>query len=451
MVTLFINNTRSRVDCDGGVYVALRDLLSYEMPGSGFVQRANPHWKWDGRVRLLKKDKTYPTGLTRRVIGWLKENEIEYRVQDEREIPRCSHEFVVNPMWKPRDYQLEAVEAAKRNPRGVFLIGVGGGKSFIAALIAQSKGLDTLFVTPDTGLREQIFETFRDVFQGSNIVSTDIKSKAPIIISNIQSLVRKNPGLFNRFKLLLTDEQHHSSSESYLKLNLLAHNAYYRYGFTSTFVRTDGTDMTMHGVLSDVIYKKSISELIEEGWLVRPHISIIHYQLKGWSRLNYRMAYDRIVQDVGFNTIVSQVASEKIADRKQTLILVRRKEHGELLHRMIQNSEYVCGNHSVEERESLKSKFLKKEIPCLVATNIFGEGIDIPSIDVLINARLQKTQIQTTQGCGRALRLAPGKIKAEIFDFLIVGQKHLKDHSLDRLASYRRERAFKIKIIEHYG
>jgi superfamily II DNA or RNA helicase len=48
---------------------------------------------------------------------------------------------------------------------------------------------------------------------------------------------------------------------------------------------------------------------------------------------------------------------------------------------------------------------------------------------------------------GRALRKFEGKEKAEIFDFLIVGQKHLEAHSVERIMSFKKEPAFKISII----
>jgi superfamily II DNA or RNA helicase len=384
----------------------------------------------------------------RRVLYWLKKNSFEYEIRDERPIPASTRRFETNSGWKLRPYQQEAIDAAER-PRGVYEVSVGGGKTCIAAFIIKKKGVDTLFVTPDTGLREQTCKTFYDIFEDSSLISKDIKSDAPIIVSNIQALVKKPPALFERFGMLILDEVHHSSASTYLKLNKMVSNAYYRYGLSGTWMRTDGTDMTMHGVLSDVIFTKSASELIEEGWLVRPYITFTSINLKGWSRLNYRAAYDRIILDVGFNTHVSRIANTKIKENKQTLVLVRRKEHGELLNQMIEDSSYICGDHPVEERERVKRDFLEKRIPCLIATNIFGEGIDIPSIDVLVNARLQKTEIQTVQGAGRALRKTPGKERAEIFDFLISGQRNLAAHSKERLETYRKEPAFKISVIPH--
>ena len=448
MIVLTLNNAHTHIECSEELKSVIWDLLSYEVPGADFVTRAHPNWNWDGRTRLFnKRTGQFPTGLLTKVTGHLESLDAKFKIVDRRPIASPEHRFKIKEGWVPREYQAKVVEKTGESARGVFVIGTGGGKTPTSMFIIQSKGVDTLFVTPDTGLREQTYQTYREMLEDPSMVSTNIKGDAPIVVSNIQSLIRQPACRLERFGCLMIDEFHHAGADSFLKLNQKASNAFYRYGFTGTFMRSDGTDMTMHGVLSDVLYAKSTSELIEEGWLVRPYITVLRHQVHGWSRLNYKQAYDRIIADTTFNTIISRIANEKLTEGKQTLILVRRKEHGELLHKMIEGSGYVNGDLPMWEREEVKEQFLKRELQCLIATNILGEGQDIPSIDVLINARLQKTEIQTAQGIGRALRKTEGKDKAEVFDFLIVGQRNLAAHSAERIISYRKEPAFKISII----
>jgi len=314
-----------------------------------------------------------------------------------------------------------------------------------SALIVDRKKVDTLFVTPDTGLRQQVYNDYAQWFGPSN-VSTDIESGAAIIISNIQSLARKDDKLFKRFGLLIVDEFHHSSASTYLDLNKACVNAYYRYGFTGTFIRSDGIDMPLHGVLSNVIFRKTTSELIEEGFLVRPYITVREVVIPK-NKMPYAEAYSWITEYVPFNQVVAEDCCKTVKEGKQTLVLVRRKEHGKSLAAMIPGAVFVSGKDRGAEREKIKRDFIDKKIRCMVATEIFGEGQDIPSIDVLVNARLQKTEIQTAQGIGRALRKNEGKDKAEVYDYLIVGQKHLYDHSLQRIASYKKESAFVLQVI----
>jgi superfamily II DNA or RNA helicase len=447
MIQIEIHNAVSQVICDAPLYKAISDCLSYQMPGSEFAMQGRRGW--DGRVRLLRAGGWFPTGLLSRLKTLLDAEGVEFTFKDKRlNVPGCKA-LPLASWFKARPYQDAAAEITNKISRGVYVIGTGGGKTMTAGQIISMRQVPTLFVTPDKGLREQTANVFRGLLGKSNI-GTSLDSKAPVIVSNIQSLIRHKPtkklNPFSRFGQLMIDEFHHGAAKSYLAVNKWCDHAFYRYGFTGTFTRPDGADMTMHGVLSKVIYKKSTSELIEEGWLVRPHITITRYEVKGWSKLNYAAAYSAIIQDPGFNGIVANDARGAIDRGRQTLVLVRRKEHGELLNNMIDDSVYLSGDDDIEHREYVIHQFVTRKIPCMVATNIFGEGTDIPLIESLVNARCQKTEIQTKQGIGRALRKAKGKKYAEVFDYLIVGQKHLKAHSVERIMAYKQEPAFKILV-----
>lgn len=448
MINISIDNAHSQMSAPFEIFNKVRnEVLSYEVEGSTFARQSRP--MWDGRIKLMDAKGIFPTGLLPRLIRFFKLEGHEYRLQDVRTRPEPSESLKIAfpEHIKPRPYQIEAVEKTNEIARGVFLMGTGAGKSLTAAMVIERRQVPTLVITPDTGLREQLGGDFKAWF-GERKVSFDIKTAAPIVVTNIQALMKAKPEEFSRFKQLIIDEFHHAAAKSYKRVNQFCSGAYYRYGFTGTFMRSDGSDMEMHGVLSHIIFKKPTSELIEEGYLVRPYITIVRYETKpeyGY-RCNYKTAYDHIINDRGFHTLVADIANQKIGEVKQTLVLVRRKEHGRALAELIPDGVFLSGDDDVDYREKMKKKFINKELRCIIATSIFGEGTDIPSIDVLINSRCEKTEIQTKQGIGRALRKHEGKDKAEVFDFLIIGQKHLEQHSAERLMSYKKERAFIIQV-----
>ena len=430
----------------------VRHYLSYEVQGANFARAASPFW--DGRVRLMKPDGTFPTGLLKFLLKHLKDEGLPYTLTDERYVPKPSQslKLVFPSWWETRPYQFDALKATQASPRGVLVCGTGAGKSGMSAMVVESKQVPTLVVTPDTGLRNQLTDDYVQWF-GSKNVSNDIKSEKPIIVANIQALIsslKKSRDLFKRFELLVIDEFHHSASDTYQELNLACANAYYRYGFTGTFVRPDGADLEMFGVLSNVLFTKTTSELIEEGYLVRPYITMAYFQLRDPRgrklRMNYRDAYKYATMHIGLNQFVADWANDKIAAGKQTIVLVRFKEHGELLARMIPDAVYLNGDAKSEHRENVKKLFNQRKIKGLIATNIFGEGQNIPSIEAFANARMQKTEIQTMQGIGRALRKHGDKDKAEVLDLFVEGQRNLEDHSVERLRSYRKEKAFRIQV-----
>jgi superfamily II DNA or RNA helicase len=217
--------------------------------------------------------------------------------------------------------------------------------------------------------------------------------------------------------------------------------------------------MIMHGVLSTVLFEKSTSELIEEGYLVPADITIYRIQLKLFSRYNYKEAYDAIILNDDFAKLVTDIVRKKAQmEGKKTLVLVRRKEHGRLLESYLDDiATFVSGDDEVDYREAIKEDFNTGDLRCLIATSVFGEGQDIPNIEALVNVRLQKGEIETKQGTGRVLRLADGtntyeesvkagKSRADIVDFLLVGNKHLVSHSVERINQYKSERAFTIRV-----
>lgn len=440
------NAHSSLIGCSADTFKKISDRLSFEMPGAEYA--ASRFSSWDGKIRLLKPSGVFPTGLLPLVYDFLKQHKIEAKWFDKRTKPRAACGFELIGDWIPREYQNEALNVTEIKPRGVFVLGTGGGKSLLMAMITAAKKVPTLVVTPDKGLRDQFYETAVKTI-GKGVIGKSINEQPEICITNFQALARAELRFFQKYQMLLIDEFHHAASKTYQDINKNCINAYFRYGFTGTFLRTDGMDLVMHGVLSNVIFKKTTSELIEEGFLVRPTITFYQFGLKGAPR-DFFGAYNFIVEDVRFNQMVGAIASEKAnKEDKQTLVLVKRKSHGELLQSLVTNSVYVSGDDPVEKREHLKKLFNDKKIKCLIATNVFGEGTDIPSIDCLINARLEKTEIQTKQGVGRALRKAPGKVNADVFDFFITKQKHLMSHSQERLQTYSKEPSFLIKILRY--
>lgn len=448
-VYIKIGNAKSQVVAPDWVIEKLREeVCSYQNEATLFAAQSVPYW--DGKVRLMNRRGVFPTGLCYKIVEWLKAKNFDIGAKDYRIKPNPIENFPELKLpWEPHFYQKEALEISKIKSRGVFKIATGGGKTATSAMIIADKKVKSLMIVPNLSLKDQLLSDYAKWF-GKDAISCDPRSNAPIIICNFQKLVKMPPKIFEKFHMMLCDEFHHAASSSYQMINKLCSNAYYRYGFTGTFLRSDGADMEMHGVLSKIIYEMSTSDLIEKGFLVRPEISIISFKpnLGVPSYCRYDQAYSALIKSLEFINLIAAIANQKIKENKQTIILTRRIEHGEAVAKKIPNSIFLSGSDSSHHREKIKKEFNEKKINCIVATEIFGEGVDIPTIDVLINARAQKTEIQTVQGIGRALRKAPGKEVAEVFDFMILGQKHLENHSLERIASYKKERAFNIKYIE---
>jgi superfamily II DNA or RNA helicase len=108
--------------------------------------------------------------------------------------------------------------------------------------------------------------------------------------------------------------------------------------------------------------------------------------------------------------------------------------------------EIVTGRDKTSSRKDKVKSFLNGDVNILMGT-VFGEGIDIPEVECVINAEGGRDVKATIQRM-RNMTPAPGKTKAVFIDFMDVTNKHFAKHSRERLKIYKEEPAFDIKIIE---
>jgi superfamily II DNA or RNA helicase len=107
--------------------------------------------------------------------------------------------------------------------------------------------------------------------------------------------------------------------------------------------------------------------------------------------------------------------------------------------------ETITGNDDNDTRQRRVKAFVKGDTGVLVGT-VFGEGVDIPEIECVINAEGGRDVKATVQRM-RNLTPSAGKTEAVFIDFIDVTNSYFAEHTAERIASYRSESAFDIKIV----
>lgn len=79
-------------------------------------------------------------------------------------------------------------------------------------------------------------------------------------------------------------------------------------------------------------------------------------------------------------------------------------------------AEAITGETPDTVRAALMDKFQRGEIKQLVNVDLFGEGLDVPGVEVISMGRPTKSLAVYLQQIGRALRTAPGKAKGVLLD-----------------------------------
>ncbi len=100
-------------------------------------------------------------------------------------------------------------------------------------------------------------------------------------------------------------------------------------------------------------------------------------------------------------------------------------------------SEMISAKTPDAQRISILRRFYKREILNIVNVDLFGEGFDVPAVEVISMARPTQSFGLYCQQFGRALRLLDGKTIAIIIDHVGNVQRHglpdaRQDWSLDR-------------------
>ncbi len=273
---------------------------------------------------------------------------------------------------------------------------------------------------------------------------------------------------------LIIDESHHSSADSYLMLANRAYNAFYRYGFSATQGFGHPEDMLVEAGFGKVQMSMTPSHLVKQRRLSKPYIFFVDYddaskdtttvdqcrecgsrnmiELKraigkpksvsenvthidldayrtvfkcsdcGKEATTYSDATIRnLVQNQRRNAAIVHLASRQIKKGRTVLIMVTYIEHGkiieEMLSKIVDREQIQFVYSGTEDRKDLLKQLKEKKKLCLIATSVFGEGVDIPELATLINARASSSEIDVMQVVGRALRRAPRKWKTIVFDF----------------------------------
>lgn len=239
-------------------------------------------------------------------------------------------------------------------------------------------------------------------------------------------------------------------------------NAYYRIGLTATPFREDNQQIRVEGTLGRKMIEISASDLIELGYLVPARIFMVRIDHLEYAQ-TYHEAYAKHITNCWErNYRIKQFAETFKEEGRPVLILVEKKDHGQVLESMIRDSVFVAGSDDekdpTEEEKSYRRRVLnatEKNEVILIATQWANVGVDAPRLSVLILAGSGQSAVTTYQQVGRILRpvgkdyadsCLNGKHEAVIIDFMDEHKK-MHEHSVRRRKVYRRERAWKVKVV----
>lgn len=339
------------------------------------------------------------------------------------------------------DYQIKAVQTCIKKINCIIKLPTSAGKTEIFLSFCKLTKLKTLILFNRIDLANQTKRRAKKANLDVGIVQgNNIDENHTIVMCTIQSAKK----LQNKYDCIIVDECHRAAGEQYQQL-LKKHNFVYRLGFSATpFSKNKLKNAKVKQYLGKIEYTLPASHLIKKNKIAKP--TIYFTKIKKPYNLIYKKW--RKAEELGIiendyrNNIIKNICENKTG---QTLILVKRIKHGEILNNMISNSIFLYGNINTEKRMKITAKFESGEKFILIASSIFDEGISINNINNLIIAGGGKSNIKTIQRIGRGLRINKNKNTVKVFDFLDIANKYLERHSKERYETYIQEGFTNIK------
>jgi len=448
-------------DVDDLLNKGLKKKFSYELKNAYFIKKRN-HMANTTVCFWNERQKRLPIGFYKQLIKTLKDY-IEYKKIDVTVMTEDMRNFNKEKIDMPdkiigkelRPYQEEAVETIINEKIGMISLPTGSGKTLCAAELIRRINMKTLFIVNKKSLAVQTKKELENML-GVDIgmIGMGINNPKFITVGLIQT-INKNIKSFDSYLssigMCVIDECHGSASLSYRKLSYRLKNTKYRIGLSATTFRTDEKDMNMTAMLGDVVIKIGAMELIDKDYLADTIINFIEYDVPENEIIlmneraktglineteQYHSLYKEfIVENNMRNAMICDLVN-KYKDKK-ILIVTKAVDHGKILSDMI-GCDFIYGDTPISERNDLLDKFNKGDIDKLIGSiQVFGEGINIPSMDILINAAANSSDVRSIQTIGRVMRKTDTKKVGMYIDFID------SFHKFFRHASFKRMRVFK--------
>ena len=342
-------------------------------------------------------------------------------------------------LFEPRGAQIEALCAlentrAEGARRALVQAATGVGKTYLAAFDSK-KYERVLFVAHREEILMQAAESFKNVRNSDDYGFFDGESKCTdksVIFASVATLGR-NEYLNNKyfpsdyFNYVVIDEFHHAINDQYQRI-VNYFKPQFLLGLTATPERMDGRNI--YEICDyNVPYEISLKEAINKGMLVPFHYYGI-FDDTDYSKIHIvRGRYDEKELN---ETYIGNVHRYELIYKyyckygsRQALGFCCSKEHAREMAREFSSrgipSVAVFSDASgeyTEKRNAAIQKLKNGEIKVIFSVDMFNEGVDITSVDMVMFLRPTESPIVFLQQLGRGLRKCRGKEFLTVLDFI---------------------------------
>lgn len=341
--------------------------------------------------------------------------------------------------YQPRGAQIEALYAledsrAEGATKGLVQAATGVGKTYLAAFDSV-RYRHVLFVAHREEILKQAAISFQNVRQSDDygfFNGTQKDTHKAVIFASVATLGRKEylteeyfPPEY--FDYLVIDEFHHAVNDQYRRI-IDYFKPQFLLGLTATPERMDGKNI--YEICDyNVPYEISLKDAINKGILVPFHYYGI-YDETDYSSLHLVKGH---YEEKELNeTYIGNVKRYDLIYKyyikyhsKRALGFCCSRKHAEEMAKEFCKrgiaSVAVYSNADgafSEDRDKAIEKLNNQDIKVIFSVDMFNEGVDIASLDMVMFLRPTESPIVFLQQLGRGLRISRGKEYLNVLDFI---------------------------------
>jgi len=366
---------------------------------------------------------------------------------------------VTAPQSRPYQQQCydDIQDGWSQGARNVALVlPTGGGKTHILSrVIHDHHGLSCVIahrqeLVGQLSMSLARFEVMHRIIAPKNVITSIVRehqlefgrtyynANAPASVAGVDTLVARSDALARwaqQVTLWVVDEAHHTlkTNKWGTATNMFPHAK--GLGVTATPQRADGRGLGAHsdGVFHIMVEGPSPYELIEMGSLTKYRIVAPPSDFKT-DDLTVTASGDfsgkEMREAVRKSHIVGDVVEHylRFAAGKTGITFATDVETANEIAEQYRHAGVPCQAVSASTPEHVRNEYVRRfkrgELKQLVNVDLFGEGFDLPNLEVVSMARPTQSLAVYMQQFGRALRPADGKTHALIIDHVGNVKRH---------------------------
>ena len=345
----------------------------------------------------------------------------------------------IKPLYEPRGAQIEALCAledtrAEGAQKALIQAATGIGKTFLAAFDSK-KYEKVLFVAHREEILKQAAISFQNVRNSKDygfFMGAEKCTDKPLIFASVASLGK--PEYLNEkyfasdyFDYVVIDEFHHAVNDQYRRI-VEYFRPQFLLGLTATPERMDGKNI--YEICDyNVPYEISLKDGINKGMLVPFHYYGI-YDETDYTKLH--IVKGKYAEEELNRTYIGNAYRHELIYKyyckygsRQALGFCCSRKHAEEMakefgKRGIPSAAVYSdadGEFSMDRAEAI-AKLKSGEIKVIFSVDMFNEGVDIPSVDMVMFLRPTESPVVFLQQLGRGLRRNKGKEYLNVLDFI---------------------------------